>query len=420
MAPVAFAARSGRIRRVLRRGERRRRWSPEAATSPTRSPGKAARRSGTTPSSSWTIPEGAGESSADCPDAWVTASRPRTAMAWSASAGAMRIGTMPTHSASIGGPDGWSSRRCRPCHGRSRTPAAWLGTSCTSRAARKDPNRRAPDAAWAIDLGRPDPTWRTIDPCPGGGRILAVAASCDGAFWMAGGAGLAAGDDGKLVRHYRKDAYRYTAGSGWRRVADLPIPSRPHRRRPRPMTGVSPSSGAMMVRRSACLRGDIAGSEPGSSASISGPGRGPRPAKCPAPRDGPRGAPGDGTGRSRAGRPGPGSDPRRCGAGRRGPGSRSAMSMSLLPPVPTRTAWLVVALLMARRPAELPRPADARVDEVLRDGGHPRHRLGGELGLHARPVQVGVRRSSAPSAATSRTGSAGASPSAAACSCGRR
>ena len=40
--------------------------------------------------------------------------------------------------------------------------------------------------------------------------------------------------------------------------------------------------------------------------------------------------------------------------------------------------------------AELPRPPDARGDEVLRDGRHPEHRHRGELGLHARPVQVGL------------------------------
>ena len=44
----------------------------------------------------------------------------------------------------------------------------------------------------------------------------------------------------------------------------------------------------------------------------------------------------------------------------------------------------------AGRPAELPRPPDAGVDEVLRDGVHPQHRHRGELGVHARSVQVGV------------------------------
>ena len=56
-----------------------------------------------------------------------------------------------------------------------------------------------------------------------------------------------------------------------------------------------------------------------------------------------------------------------------------------------RFAWLVVAAALAGRAAELPRPADARVDEVLGDGRHPEHRHRGELGVHARPVQVGVR-----------------------------
>ncbi|WP_435018124.1 galactose oxidase [Tundrisphaera sp. TA3] len=80
------------------------------------------------------------------------------------------------------------------------------------------------DAAWAIDLDAPSPAWRAIAACPGGGRILAVAAACDGAFWVAGGAGLEAGEGGKAVRRYRTDAHRFDPGRGWTRVADLPRP----------------------------------------------------------------------------------------------------------------------------------------------------------------------------------------------------
>lgn len=83
----------------------------------------------------------------------------------------------------------------------------------------------ARDETWAIDLDSPETAWRPVAPCPGGGRILAVAAACDGAFWVAGGAGLSAGPDGKAVRQPRRDIHRFDPARGWTRVADLPRPA---------------------------------------------------------------------------------------------------------------------------------------------------------------------------------------------------
>jgi N-acetylneuraminate epimerase len=81
-------------------------------------------------------------------------------------------------------------------------------------------------AVYRIDLAAADPRWQVVDPIPGGGRILAVAAACDGAFWVAGGAALVPGGaDGKPARLYLADAYRYDPAAGWRRVADLPRPA---------------------------------------------------------------------------------------------------------------------------------------------------------------------------------------------------
>ena len=78
--------------------------------------------------------------------------------------------------------------------------------------------------AWRIDLSAAEPRWAEIEPWPGPGRMLAVAAGCDGAFWIAGGVDLVAVEGGAPVRKYMKDAYRYEAGKGWTRVADLPWP----------------------------------------------------------------------------------------------------------------------------------------------------------------------------------------------------
>lgn len=78
--------------------------------------------------------------------------------------------------------------------------------------------------AWKIDLSAAEPTWAEVEPWPGTARMLAVAAVSDGAFWIAGGVDLVVGDDGQAVRKYFRDAYRYDAGRGWTRLADLPAP----------------------------------------------------------------------------------------------------------------------------------------------------------------------------------------------------
>lgn len=77
---------------------------------------------------------------------------------------------------------------------------------------------------YTLELAAKEPAWIEIASCPGSGRILAAAASMDGAFWLAGGAALHAGKDGLPARTYLKDAYRYAPGAGWKRMADMPYP----------------------------------------------------------------------------------------------------------------------------------------------------------------------------------------------------
>jgi N-acetylneuraminate epimerase len=84
--------------------------------------------------------------------------------------------------------------------------------------------RAALRRAWWIDLSAAERDWTEVEPWPGPARMLAVAAGCDGAFWVAGGVDLVAGGDGQAVRTYLRDAYRYDPGRGWTRVADLPCP----------------------------------------------------------------------------------------------------------------------------------------------------------------------------------------------------
>ncbi len=79
-------------------------------------------------------------------------------------------------------------------------------------------------AVYRIDLSATRPKWEAIVACPGGGRMLAVAAAFDGAFWLVSGVDLVANKAGQAERKYLKDAYRYDPGKGWNRVADLPHP----------------------------------------------------------------------------------------------------------------------------------------------------------------------------------------------------
>lgn len=67
------------------------------------------------------------------------------------------------------------------------------------------------------------PRWKELPELPGGPRILPVAAADGEDFLVFGGAALEP-KDGKVVRRYLRDAWRYRPGKGWERLADLPRP----------------------------------------------------------------------------------------------------------------------------------------------------------------------------------------------------
>ncbi len=75
---------------------------------------------------------------------------------------------------------------------------------------------------WALDLRKPQNRWQELEPWDGSGRMLATAAAYDGNFYLFGGAALKSGEDGKPVREWLSDAYCFTPGKGWKRIADLP------------------------------------------------------------------------------------------------------------------------------------------------------------------------------------------------------
>jgi len=77
---------------------------------------------------------------------------------------------------------------------------------------------------WALDLSKSKPKWEALEPWPGPGRILPVAAAQDGAFYLISGCELLVGEDENVVRGYLSDGYRFRPEEGWERIADSPRP----------------------------------------------------------------------------------------------------------------------------------------------------------------------------------------------------
>jgi N-acetylneuraminic acid mutarotase len=81
---------------------------------------------------------------------------------------------------------------------------------------------RAQAVFLALDLDDVKAGWRELPTWPGPERMLATAGANDGDFFLFSGARLIADASGKPVREWLRDAYRYTPGAGWKRIADLP------------------------------------------------------------------------------------------------------------------------------------------------------------------------------------------------------
>ncbi len=75
---------------------------------------------------------------------------------------------------------------------------------------------------WSLDLAADEPRWKEIEPWPGPERMLAVAGVIGESFYIFSGAKLRAGADGKAVREFLRDAYRFTTAKGWTRLGDMP------------------------------------------------------------------------------------------------------------------------------------------------------------------------------------------------------
>ena len=77
---------------------------------------------------------------------------------------------------------------------------------------------------FALDLADPGAAWRELEPIPGEGRILPVAAVSAGGFHVVSGVSLAPDAAGKPVRTYLADTWLYQPGAGWSKAADAPHP----------------------------------------------------------------------------------------------------------------------------------------------------------------------------------------------------
>lgn len=81
---------------------------------------------------------------------------------------------------------------------------------------------KALNTFWALDLKNLKAGWRELEPWPGPARMLATTGALDGSLYLFSGTALKADVEGKPAREWLRDAYRYTLGKGWKRLADLP------------------------------------------------------------------------------------------------------------------------------------------------------------------------------------------------------
>lgn len=75
---------------------------------------------------------------------------------------------------------------------------------------------------WKLNLQQPETGWLALPPCPGPARMLAVAGTWHGSFYLFGGASLQAAADGRPERIWRRDAWQYHPVKGWRALPDMP------------------------------------------------------------------------------------------------------------------------------------------------------------------------------------------------------
>lgn len=67
--------------------------------------------------------------------------------------------------------------------------------------------------------------WEMLEPLPGPPRALPAGCAAHGKLYVISGYIAHHGEDGTVLRDYMSDAYAFTPGKGWARLADLPRPA---------------------------------------------------------------------------------------------------------------------------------------------------------------------------------------------------
>ncbi|WP_316785037.1 galactose oxidase [Pedobacter frigiditerrae] len=83
--------------------------------------------------------------------------------------------------------------------------------------------QEAASVFYNIDLAKGNKaTWNVLETWPGEPRMLAVAGSCSGKFYLFSGTNLFKNAAGELERKYLTDAFSYEPGKGWKKLTSLP------------------------------------------------------------------------------------------------------------------------------------------------------------------------------------------------------
>jgi N-acetylneuraminic acid mutarotase len=76
---------------------------------------------------------------------------------------------------------------------------------------------------WSLDLAKPESGWQELPTWPGRGRMLATVAVDGEYLYLTGGCDLTSDIDGKPLRLYLPDTFRYSPKTGWEKLADAPV-----------------------------------------------------------------------------------------------------------------------------------------------------------------------------------------------------
>ena len=75
---------------------------------------------------------------------------------------------------------------------------------------------------WSYDVSGKSGKWNKLEAWPGASRMLSVSGVAGQSFYLFSGTDLVKNTSGQLERKYLNDAFCFTPGKGWKKVADLP------------------------------------------------------------------------------------------------------------------------------------------------------------------------------------------------------